>query len=532
MLEEFVECAAEPGREDWDGTARHMSLLQSRHEISLPKQPNSVLGSARVAQEKPNIVLWLPDDMFMEEYSWWLQDDIVLPMPSYFKGHPLSMPARTGKGAMPNLARMAQAGATFRRAHSTSSECAPSRYSIMTGRYPSRSEKGKQITQLRFQSEDVVGSYVGYPVVSLGKGLPDTQNTVAAALRALGYTTGMTGKWHLTPTIEEGGDYSWPYSTQTDSVKEAGFDFVDGLYVTNLGVGLFVHNLEWTLVEALRFMDNAMRSHKPFFLYFCPTPPHKPGVTESLLGTGALYETPWGTLSELPNVSKFCSTCTFAPRSVIWGSTANISSQSTVEYCRGTLAALRWLDESLGVLYDFLSERGAIANTYIVMSTDHGPAKSTLYEVGTRVPMYAVGPSISPGTVVNELVSHIDLAPTFLEWATGDASKLIAADGQSFASLASGKASSLNRAGVYTEVMFDKAFVARNGIKHYNCSTTRILDSIGIPRTTATNMAAYSVGASYPHLYDEKQVYNLSADPTEQVNIWNLKRPNSSSMLY
>ena len=67
----------------------------------------------------------------------------------------------------------------------------------------------------------------------LGGGYSDKQNTVAAALRTLGYTTGMTGKWHLTP-IEEGGSFDSPYSKQTASVKEAGFDFVDGLYIENL----------------------------------------------------------------------------------------------------------------------------------------------------------------------------------------------------------------------------------------------------------------------------------------------------------
>lgn len=106
----------------------------------------------------------------------------------------------------------------------------------------------------------------------------------------------------------------------------------------------------------------------------------------------------------------------------------------------------------------------------------------------------------------------------------GDASRRIAGvDGQSWASLASGKASSLDRGGIYTEVMFDRAFLGRTGIKHYNHSTTRVLESSGISKTWATDLTSYGVGAAYPHLYDEVQVYNLSADPTEQVNLWNLK---------
>merc|ERR1740138_2020490 len=455
----------------------------------------------------------------MDAYSWWSQDDILPPSPRH-------LPRRNyrshNSGVMPNLARIAQAGATFRRAHSSSSLCTPSRYSIMTGRYPSKSMYGIDNTKKQFPFElaqkELPVSYVMNSYSLLGQGYTDTENTIAAALRALGYTTGMTGKWHLS-VPDEGGSFDCSYSQQTDSVKEAGFDFVDGLYIKFPCAGGFPHNLEWTVVEALRFMDNAMRSHTPFFLYFTPTPPHSPGVTDALLRMGAIYETPRGALSELPDVSKYCSSCKFAPRWAIWESTANISSLSRLTLCRDGLASLRWLDESLGVLYDFLSERGAIANTYIVMMTDHGRAKHTLYEEGTRVPMYAVGPSIFAGTVVDDVVSHIDLAPTLLEWAAGDASRRIAVDGKSWAALASGKASSLDRGGIYTEIMFDRAFLASDGMKHYNCSTTKVLERAGISKTLIPDLSDF-VGSGYPHLMEEHQVYNLSADPTEQVNLF------------
>ena len=71
----------------------------------------------------------------------------------------------------------------------------------------------------------------------------------------------------------------------------------------------------------------------------------------------------------------------------------------------------------------------------------------------------------------------------------------------------------MDRDGVYTEMFFDRAFVTRNGMKYYNCSTPMLhrFPDIG-----------YYCGAAYPHLYEEKQVYDLNLDPTEQVNIWNM----------
>lgn len=517
LLEDGAECVDEARVEDWDDTARRMSLLQSAHKVKAPRDADSMHGGARAVRERPNIVLWLPDDMYMKEYSWWLQEDSAPPTPNAM---PVNHVPIHSSGVMPNLARMAQSGATFTRAYSTSSSCTPSRYSIMTGRYPSRSNYGVAWTSRVLYPSEM--AYVGVDSSLLGDGHFDTRNTVATALRDLGYTTGMTGKWHLHPRA----NFGEPYWVQTSSVKRAGFDFVDGLYISNMCecsypvCDTFSHNLEWTLVTALGFMDNALRNHQPFFLYFCPTPPHGPGVEEALLGKFTPDQTPRGLLSESPDVSRYCSSCTFAPRSEIWASTANISSLSNSESCRTQLASHRWVDESLGVLYDFLSERGAIANTYIVMATDHGTAKNTLFEQGTRVPMYAVGPTIRAGTVVNELVSHIDLRPTFLEWATGGAPEETSADGLSWAALASGEASALDRGGIYTESMFDEAFVTRDGMKQYRCTTGRMVanvnDKSGWPGPE--NMA-HTVGAAYPHLYEETQVYNLSADPSEQSSL-------------
>ena len=85
-----------------------------------------------------------------------------------------------GKIPTPNLDRLAAQGMRFTDAHSTSSVCSPSRYSILTGRYNWRSRLQKGI----------VGVY-GDPLI------PEERLTVGGFLQRNGYSTTCIGKWPL-----------------------------------------------------------------------------------------------------------------------------------------------------------------------------------------------------------------------------------------------------------------------------------------------------------------------------------------------
>jgi uncharacterized sulfatase len=81
---------------------------------------------------------------------------------------------------------------------------------------------------------------------------------------------------------------------------------------------------------------------------------------------------------------------------------------------------IEWFDRHLGKMLDLLEEHGELDNTLVVVTGDNGTsithAKGNLYEHGVHVPMAAMWPrKISAGRVVDDLVSFIDLAPTFLE---------------------------------------------------------------------------------------------------------------------
>lgn len=87
------------------------------------------------------------------------------------------------------------------------------------------------------------------------------------------------------------------------------------------------------------------------------------------------------------------------------------------------LESVQVLDTQIGVALTWLEKEGLADNTIVLYFSDHGRphvrAKQWLYEGGISIPMILRWPGkIESGTMVDDLVSAIDLAPTFL-WAAG-----------------------------------------------------------------------------------------------------------------
>ncbi len=130
----------------------------------------SVIGA--ISQEPatlrplPNIILMLADDMGMGDTS--AYQDLT--------GNPDEVQVHT-----PNMERLARLGVRFADAHSPGSRCTPTRYSLLTGRYPWRS-------RLKWW---VLFGAQGDPLIE-----PE-RPTIATLLKNSGYRTGMVGKWHV-----------------------------------------------------------------------------------------------------------------------------------------------------------------------------------------------------------------------------------------------------------------------------------------------------------------------------------------------
>ena len=178
---------------------RHGSSLVCSHSlycmwVSLFLGAFSILiaQSSLSARDQPNFVLIFCDDLGYGDLG------------SY--GHPS---IRT-----PNLDKMAADGMRLTDFYSAASVCTPSRAALLTGRYPVRS--GMCSDRRRVLFPDSSG------------GLPESEWTIAEALKSEGYATAAVGKWHLghrhqyLPT-EHGFDsyYGIPYSNDMDRVSTA-----------------------------------------------------------------------------------------------------------------------------------------------------------------------------------------------------------------------------------------------------------------------------------------------------------------------
>ena len=93
------------------------------------------------------------------------------------------------------------------------------------------------------------------------------------------------------------------------------------------------------------------------------------------------------------------------------------------------------IDDQLGILFDFMEERGLLEDTMIVFTSDHGDYlgdhwmgdKDYFHEPSVKVPLIIVDPDSSAdgtrGAVDESLVESIDLIPTFVDYHGGNVEK-------------------------------------------------------------------------------------------------------------
>lgn len=276
---------------------------------------------------------------------------------------------------MPNLDKLTREGMRFTDAHTAAAVCTPTRYGVMTGRYPWR------IGQFG------VLSHLSPPIIE------KERLTVAALLQAQGYHTACFGKWHLGMTFSNQRHDQPVDAPVADTPATRGFDMFCG-YTEARSIETIIGNdrvlLKTTPVDvqpmlakkAVEYLAQRAADPKPFFLYLPLSIPHTPIVPATQ----------------------------FAGKS-------------------GLDSYGDWIlqgDDVVGQIMAVLDRLKLADNTLLLVSSDNGAehraypplrgSKRDIWEGGHRVPFLARWPGkIKPGTTCADVICLNDLMATSAE---------------------------------------------------------------------------------------------------------------------
>lgn len=403
------------------------------------------------------------------------------------------------KSPTPHIDRLAREGMRFTDAHSPASWCVPTRYGLLTGRYPHRANM----------------DWRRKAVIEKGR------TTVASALREKGYATAMVGKWHL--GFDGGPDYDYT-KPLLGGPLDRGFDFYYGMshsldivpyyyisgrkavMVPNHQVG--PRNTEgWSPiqgefwrggpispdfkhVEVLpRFTEQSVdyiRSRRnqanPFFLYVALPAPH----------------TPWLPTKQFQN------------------RTNNMYGDFVV-----------MVDDAVGQILKALDDSNLARDTLVLFTSDNGPVwydadtrrfghsattplrgmKGDAWEAGHRMPFIIRWPNtVKAGSVSDALVCQTDLLSTFAAIARRHLADNEGEDSENLLPILKGQ----RKAGRFEMVTVSsrKVLGARRGGWKY-------MNTLGSGGFTRMHLAKPKPGDP------RGQLYNLSNDIGEIENRWN-----------
>jgi arylsulfatase A-like enzyme len=130
-------------------------------------------------------------------------------------------------------------------------------------------------------------------------------------------------------------------------------------------------------------------------------------------------------------------------------------------------ASARSLDQGVGMVLEALDENDLVAETLVIMTTDHGlafpDAKTTLFDRGTGVLLLMRGPgSFERGRVVDSLVSHLDIFPTICDIAGIDPPDWL--EGLSLLPLVGGDLDELHQE-LFSEVTYHAAYEPQRAVR-------------------------------------------------------------------
>ena len=294
----------------------------------------------------------------------------------------------------PNLDSLAAGGLRFSQMYN-SARCCPSRAALLTGLNPHQAGVGHMVADLG------VPEYQGY--------LKENAITIAEALKADGYSTFMSGKWHV------GGDYnladpdSWtPAAPTYPTPTQRGFDRYFGI-LTGAGNFYFPKTLmdQDTLVpltdlddfyltdaisdNAVSMIGEAVSQDNPFFMYVAYTAPHWPlhAPEEDIARYEGQYRNGWGELrtsrhEQMKSEGLVDEKWEISPRdadSPPWDDVVDPDWQDI--RMAAYAAQIDRMDQGVGRILAALRSAGVVDNTLIMFLSDNGGCAEFLAEDGS-----------------------------------------------------------------------------------------------------------------------------------------------------
>lgn len=424
----------------------------------------------------------------------------------------------------PNLDRLALDGVRFDACYVQAPVCAPSRASLMTGRYPH-----------------------SHGVWANGVDIAPSERFFTRTLADAGYDCGLAGKLHLgaakngriEPRIDDGFRvFRWahdPYTTSPENhyhawlrahhpgVLEAtlisGADAFDRLPTQQ-------HYSHWLAQETIDFLTTGREPDRPFcFIANFFDPHHGFGAPAEYRARYEAARLPGPVGSEQELATKPAVLTDYSKKSYAGTSpgfreyTADQIQDIRAEY----YAMVTLIDDEVGRILATLDEQGLTDNTMVIFTSDHGELLGDhqmllkgpmMFDCSIRVPLILRWPGQLPaGAVRTGLVQWIDLAPTLLEAAetaplleAAETDPLPGAQGKSLLALA--------RDG------------DRQGPRDWALSEYRNSGQPDDPpvHTTMLRRGDWKVVVHHGQPATTRQrdgeMYDLARDPDELVNLW------------
>jgi arylsulfatase A-like enzyme len=317
----------------------------------------------------------------------------------------------------PNVDRLAQSGVRFTNGYAACPVCSPTRLSIMTGKYPSRTDATNWFSGKRAER---------FAPAPLHDRMDLAEVTLAEALRGHGYATFFAGKWHLGPTEE-----FWPEHQGFDVNKggwKRGGPYGPGKYFVPYGNPRLKdgppgeHLPDRLARETCRFI--AAHKEGPFLAYLSFYSVHTPLIArEDLKEKYQAKAERLGVLDKPQFAEEEQNFLAKRPRTV-----RIVQSHATYS------AMVEAMDQAVGRVLDQLDQLGLTQKTVVFFMSDNGGlstsegsptsnlplrgGKGWLYEGGIREPLLIRWPGVTrPGTTCDVPVISTDFYPTMLAMA-------------------------------------------------------------------------------------------------------------------